>query len=176
MRGFLYCLLYTLALGWSAFFLGRLIPADAFDEKSFPFKEFSFERGLYRAIKVKKWQKYMPDMSRLFVKLMPEKRASFGADFALMIRETCVAEVVHAAQSLFGFVCLALWRGAGGIIVSVGYFFGNMAFVVIQRYNRPRLIAAMAVAARHPALVCAERAAESDEVDSAGEVSGVGRA
>lgn len=169
MRGFVYCLLYTLVLGWSAFFFGRLIPVGTFDEEAFPFKELPFERRLYKAIKIKKWQRFMPDMSKLFIKLMPKKQASFNADFTLMVHETCVAEAVHMAQSVFGFVCLALWRGAGGIIVSVGYFFGNMTFVAIQRYNRPRLTSAAAVVARHPALAAAaeENTAEDGEESEA---------
>lgn len=138
MRGFFYCLIYTLVVGWALFFLGRFIPRGAFNAEKFPFKMHNFERRLYGFLRVKKWQKNLPDMSRVFFKIMVKKRAAMNTDFSLMIHETCVAEAVHALQCVLGFICLALWRGAGGIIVSVGYFFGNLAFVVVQRYNRPR--------------------------------------
>lgn len=139
MRGFLNCLIYTLAVGWGLFFLGRLIPRGAFDADKFPFKTHSFENKLYRFLRVKKWQKNLPDMSRLFSKIMIRKQVSADTDFSLMVHETCVAEAVHSLQCVLGFACLALWRGAGGIIVSAGYFLGNVTFVVVQRYNRPRL-------------------------------------
>ncbi len=35
---------------------------------------------------------------------------------------------------------LWIWPGAGGIIVTVIYILlGNLPFIIIQRYNRPRL-------------------------------------
>jgi len=153
MRGFLYCLIYTLVVGWSLFFLGRLIPKGAFNPERFPLKTHDFEKKLYVFLRVKKWQKNAPDMSRIFLKLMIKKQASLDTDYSLMIHETCVAEIVHAVQSILGFACLALWEGAGGVIVSVGYFFGNTAFVIIQRYNRPRLQVLEKASLRHSACI-----------------------
>ena len=35
---------------------------------------------------------------------------------------------------------LKIWRGPGGVILTVIYIvFGNLPFLLIQRYNRPRL-------------------------------------
>jgi len=162
MRGFLYCLIYTLVVGWALFFLGRLIPRGAFNAEKFPFKTHAFEKKLYDFLRVKRWQKSLPDMSRLFFKIMAKKQASMDMDFSLMLHETCVAEAVHLIQCGLGFVCLALWRGAGGIIVSVGYFLGNMAFVVVQRYNRPRFLSLERRASQHAYISggCGEESAE----------------
>ena len=50
-----------------------------------------------------------------------------------------MAECIHLLLPLAGLYCLRLWPGAGGVIVALLYFLGNLPFVLIQRYNRPRL-------------------------------------
>ena len=81
-------------------------------------------------------------MSRIFKKIMPEKKmtAETIADVPRMLEETCVAELTHFLLSLLGLAMLRIWPGAGGIIVTVIYILlGNLPFIIIQRYNRPRL-------------------------------------
>ena len=81
-------------------------------------------------------------MSRIFKKIMPEKKmtAETIADVPRMLEETCVAELTHFLLSLLGLAMLWIWPGAGGIIVTVIYILlGNLPFIIIQRYNRPRL-------------------------------------
>ena len=57
-----------------------------------------------------------------------------------MIEETCVAELTHGLLCIAGLVLLAIWPGTGGVILTVIYIvFGNLPFLLIQRYNRPRL-------------------------------------
>ena len=57
-----------------------------------------------------------------------------------MIEETCVAEFTHFVLILLGFYALRLWPGTGGAVVTAIYIlFGNLPFLIIQRYNRPRL-------------------------------------
>ena len=35
---------------------------------------------------------------------------------------------------------LKIWPGAGGVLITVIYIvLGNLPFIIIQRYNRPRL-------------------------------------
>ena len=58
-----------------------------------------------------------------------------------MIRETCTAEVVHLAVGLTGLRCFWLWPGVGGlVIVLIHGVLLNLPFILIQRYNRPRLM------------------------------------
>ena len=81
-------------------------------------------------------------MSRIFPFLMPAKKltADTFADLPRMIQETCVAEMIHFLLSLSGLACLVIWPGAGGIILTLVYILlGNLPFIIIQRYNRPRL-------------------------------------
>ena len=81
-------------------------------------------------------------MSRLFKKLMPAKALTqqTAQDLPLMIQETCVAELTHGLLCLAGLFLLKIWPGAGGVFLTVIYIvFGNLPFLLIQRYNRPRL-------------------------------------
>ena len=57
-----------------------------------------------------------------------------------MIQETCIAEWIHELLILIGFGCVFLWKGIGGWIVSLLYALGNLPYIIIQRYNRPKFI------------------------------------
>lgn len=137
------CILYLAAIGAASFLVGRLLPKSWLHEDRFPFSTFDFEQQgkLYEKLKIKFWQNKLPDMSRLFTRLMPAKKmnAETLREMPLMIKETCVAELIHLLLPLAGLYCLRLWPGTGGVIVTVLYFLGNLPFVLIQRYNRPRL-------------------------------------
>ena len=143
---FLKCACYLAGLGIVSFVLGRLVPKTWFEYTSFPYRTFAFERNgkLYEALRVSRWQSRVPDMSRLFSKLMPPKKMPARPDeqtLLVMIRETCAAEATHALLILAGLGLLAIWPGAGGIVLYLIYaIFGNLVFLIIQRYNRPRLV------------------------------------
>ena len=83
-------------------------------------------------------------MSRLFPKLMPPKNMPARPDentLLVTIRETCAAEATHALLMLAGLGVIALWPGAWGVLLYLVYaIFGNLVFIIIQRYNRPRLV------------------------------------
>ena len=145
MRVF-YCLCYAAGLGVVSFVLGRLVPKEWFDYTRFPYRSFAFEKGgkIYEAIGIAKWQSRVPDMSRLFPKLMPAKKIPARPDeqtLLVMIRETCVAELIHWLLFFAGLAIPAIWPGVWGAVVCVFYcIFGNLIFILIQRYNRPRLV------------------------------------
>lgn len=139
---FLRCALYLVATGIAAFLLGRLLPKQWFRGDAFPYRCSPKEQKLFRALRVKEWQSRVPDMSRILPGLMPAKKltAETFSDLPRMIQETCVAELIHVLLSLSGLVCLAIWPGTGGILLTAVYILlGNLPFIIIQRYNRPRL-------------------------------------
>ena len=143
--GFLKCFGYLAASGIGGFALGRLLPKKWFCWDRFPYKTLRFEQGgrIYHKLRIRKWQNRLPDMSRILPSVMPAKKLTEGMNaekLAVMLRETCVAELIHALFMFTGFVCIPLWPGCGGIILSVLYALGNLPFVLIQRYNRPRLL------------------------------------
>ncbi|MDY3863688.1 MAG: glycosyl-4,4'-diaponeurosporenoate acyltransferase [Eubacteriales bacterium] len=139
---FLRCALYLSALGVLSFLFGRLLPKGWINGERFPFRTGAAEDRVYCFLRVRVWQNRLPDMSRVFPSLMPPKNlsGSYRARLPLMIRETCVAELTHVLLMVLGFGCLSIWHGIGGWILSVLFCLGNLPFVMIQRYNRPRLI------------------------------------
>ena len=140
--GFWRCCIYYAVLGVASFFLGRLLPKSWFHGDRFPFRCSPREAALYRALRVHDWQDKAPDMSRIVPKLIPAKNLSgdFRAHLPRMIQETCVAELTHVLLSVCGLYALRLWPGAGGAAVTIVYILlGNVPFILIQRYNRPRL-------------------------------------
>ena len=142
MKEFIICLCYAAGLGVLSFFLGRLLPKRWLHPDKFPFRTYAWEDKLWKTLQIRKWQAKVPDMSRLFKKLMPEKKLTqkTAQDLPLMIQETCVAELTHGLLCFAGLALLKIWRGPGGVILTVIYIvFGNLPFLLIQRYNRPRL-------------------------------------
>lgn len=142
LRGFVACAVYAAVLGVLSFVLGRVVPKGIFHADRFPFRCSAKEARVYDALRVKAWQNKLPDMSRLFKKIMPEKRMTSAslADLPRMLQETCVAESTHVALSVLGLAMPFLWPGVGGVVFAAVYILlGNLPFVIIQRYNRPRL-------------------------------------
>ena len=81
---------------------------------------------------------------------MPAKNLSgdYKERLPRMIQETCVAEMIHAVLGITSLFCLKLYPGAGGIIIVTLYLVFNLLFIMIQRYNRPKLIKVMKRAER----------------------------
>lgn len=141
--GLVACIVYAAVLGAAAFVLGRVVPKHIFNAEKFPFRTFEREKKLYSVLGVKKWQNKLPDMSRVFKRIMPAKRmtAQTLSDIPRMVEETCVAELTHAVLSVLGLGMLWLWPGVGGAIAAAVYILlGNVPYIIIQRYNRPRLM------------------------------------
>ena len=142
------CVLYLAAVGILFFIVGRLLPGRWLHADRFPFRAGRFEEDgrFYERLKIRSWQNKLPDMSRIFPGVMPAKQLSKAGLLALpdLIQETCVAEATHAALCVAGLYCLRLWRGMGGRIIVVCNLLGNIPFIMIQRYNRPRLMRLLA--------------------------------
>lgn len=113
-------------------------------EDAFPFRPYRFERdgAIYNKIGIKKWQNSVPDMSKILPDRIPAKKLTgdLCKRVPVMIKETCVAELIHIVLCVLSLFCLAIWRGTGGIIVTALYILGNLPFILIQRYNRPRFV------------------------------------
>ena len=127
------------------FIIGRILPKKWFDYNAFPYKAFDCEKDgkIYEKIAISKWQSKVPDMSRIFPKLMPKKRmvATDPDTLLLMVRETCIAELIHVLLSICGLFGIYIMPGVWGVLFYAAYFLlGNLPFILIQRYNRPRLV------------------------------------
>ena len=73
---------------------------------------------------------------------MPDKRIKTNKkeEINVLLKETCVAESTHFIAALTGFFCIKIWKSLGGWLISIIYLIWNYLFIIIQRYNRPRLI------------------------------------
>ena len=130
---FLKCACYLAGLGILSFVLGRLVPKTWFDYTRFPYRTFAFERNgkLYEALRVSRWQSRVPDMSRLFSKLMPPKKMPARPD----------EQATHTLLMLAGLGVIGIWPCVWGVMLYLVYaILGNLIFIIIQRYNRPRLV------------------------------------
>ena len=80
-------------------------------------------------------------MSKLLPFLPRKAVTSRSADRArLLVQETCVAEAVHLGLMALALPVLLIWPGWGGVLLAAAYALGNVPFILIQRYNRPRLL------------------------------------
>ena len=109
----------------------------------FPFKPYAFERGgrIYDRLHIRKWKDKLPDMSK-YLRSLPRKAltdTSCGR-VKLLIQETCVAEIVHAALMVLALPVLLCEEWWATVMVLLYDLVGNLPFIMIQRYNRPRLL------------------------------------
>ena len=145
---FLYSFLYILCVGILVFLLGRLYPRKWLRVDCFPFKSFKFEKNgtIYNKLKIMKWKTKLPDASliitKVFPRFMPRKRLDDEEKIPTLINETCIAETTHVVAAILGFGCVFVWDGIGGWIMSILFLLFNIPFIIMQRFNRPRLITA----------------------------------
>jgi len=139
---FALCVIYLSVLGVLAHYVGERLPREEIDPDAFPYRSFSFEAEgrIYEKIGIKRWKDKLPDMSRIMKDMVPKRVSGRDVDsLRLLIRETCVAEKVHLWLMALGLGCLAICKGIGGRIIAALNIIGNLPFIIIQRYNRPRL-------------------------------------
>lgn len=135
-------------IGTMAFFFGQLLPRKNFDYTAFPFAAFAWEKNgnVYHKIGIQRWKTKVPDMSQ-YVKSAFRKRITvFRSPEYIedLIRETCVAEFVHWVLILLSPLYLILMEDeTAGWISMLAYVLGNLPFITIQRFNRPRLVMLM---------------------------------
>ena len=140
----LYVALYVAALGILSHFVGQALPRAHFDPQKFPYRSADWENGgkVYEKLGIKHWKDFLPDMSRIMPDMVKKKMTAAkeqGTD--VLIAETCVAECVHWALMLLSLGIFFFWRGAWAVVFWLVYnLLGNLPFIIIQRYNRPRLV------------------------------------
>ncbi len=143
---FVCCVIYMAALGLLAFPVGRMISKSDPNPNRFPYRSYEWEDDgrIYEKLDIKDWQARIPDVSKVLGNLMPKKNLSGvlnSESVGVMIRETCTAETVHRLLNVAGLYMLDIWDGFGGFLLYLVYFFlGNLPFILVQRYNRPRLL------------------------------------
>ena len=142
-RNLLKCVLYIAGIGILSNIIGNALPRRWFHADRFPYKCWKWENGgkIYRKLKIQKWKDKLPDMSKVDPTMYRKEvdTARNPDNLQRLIDETCVAEIVHDVLIVLSLAVVDIWPGVWGWIVWVCCFFGNFPFVLIQRYNRPRL-------------------------------------
>lgn len=129
--------------GIPAFFLGEKLPRSMFDPERFPFKSFKWEDEgrIYDKLGIQKWKTHVPDMSKAIRRTF-SKQGNMMRDpehLRRLVKETCSAETVHWILILVSPVFPILMEEAGVLSMIIDIL-GNLIFVIIQRYNRPRVL------------------------------------
>ncbi len=142
MKRFWYSILYLAAV--SALSNGAAVfSRRRFRPDQFPFRPYAFERQgrFYEKLGIRKWKDRLPDMSRL-LRFLPRKavRSRSAEQARLLVQETCLAETVHLWLIVLAAPVLFIWPGWRGGVLWAVYALGNVPFIMIQRYNRPRLL------------------------------------
>jgi len=135
---------YVGVLGILSHFIGEALPRKIFCLKAFPFRPFGFEKSgkIFLVLKVKKWKDKVPDMSKIARDMLP-KRISQDAtsnDLLKLAKETCVAESVHHALNIMFIGIYFIWKNNVGVFLVILSVALNTPYIIIQRYNRPKLI------------------------------------
>ncbi len=95
------------------------------------------EEKVYAALGVKRWKRYMPT----YAPLMFSPRYHSWDEIA---QAMCQSELVHETCAVFSFVPLvaAIWFGAFGVFLATSFLAAllDIALVMVQRYNRPRIV------------------------------------
>ena len=101
------------------------------------FRQRSFEPGLYKALKVKRWKNRMPTYN-------PDDFDPRKHSWEEILQSGCVAEAGHGLMVLLSFlpVLTVPVFGAAGVFwgTSVAAAAVDGCFVILQRFNRPRIL------------------------------------
>jgi len=127
-------------------YLVHLFPEKIYRLDNFLFKISSFERGgiFYRRyFLVHRWKDRLPEAGQFFSRRHFSKRRleKFTREYLLKFAlETCRAELAHFLPFLFYPLCL-FWNPCPGDIIMFAYaFLANVPCIIVQRYNRARII------------------------------------
>ena len=132
--------LYQFAMRIAVGTMVNLIMNNKFNYKGIWFREKNFENKLYKLICVRKWKKYVPTYD-------PDTFDTTQKTVKDIVGATCQAEIVHEVIMMFSLLPIALIPFLGGaaamIITSVLSAMIDSVFVILQRYNRPKLVRIM---------------------------------
>ncbi|ASA21201.1 hypothetical protein [Paenibacillus donghaensis] len=127
----------------------RLLPRSLFDYRRRLYKEHPFEKSLYKKIKVAGWKDRMPEWGHR-IGFSKQTLASTSDIHYInrFIYETCIAELGHLIMGVLGYTYLLLAYLLPApllpvymyVLISTLHLVFQMMLVIIQRYNRPRLL------------------------------------
>lgn len=103
----------------------------------FWFRQHRFEPHLYKALRVRRWKNKLPSYD-------PAAFSLQDADPKTIIQNSCNAELIHEICIVTGFLPLVMVPFVGAFwvffLTSVATALADSLFVILLRYNRPRLV------------------------------------
>ena len=141
----LYAVLYAAILGLVSHFVGQLLPRRWFHPDRFPFRTWKWERdgSVYRHLGIQYWKDLVPDMSKIMPDMVPKRVHSqeTAEETTILIQETCVAEAVHVVLMVLAIGIVLICPNSWGVSIALfDALILNLPFILIQRYNRPKLL------------------------------------
>jgi glycosyl-4,4'-diaponeurosporenoate acyltransferase len=139
------CIAWTI-IHPSVAYLATRFPPAILDHNLWLYRTRPWERGgaLYDDLfHVRKWKSRLPDAGRIFGNAFTKERIRYTDQGYLRtwVRETCRAELCHwiaILPSLLFFLWNPIHLGVIMVIYAMAF---NAVPIVVQRYNRPRLLA-----------------------------------
>ena len=132
--------LYHFAMRLAVGTVVNLIMKNKANHNSIWFREKSFEKKFYNLLRVRKWKKYIPTYS-------PDTFDTNKKTVKEIVGATCQAEIVHEVIMALSLLPIAVIPFLGGAAAIVTTSFLSMmidsVFVILQRYNRPKLVRVM---------------------------------
>ena len=119
--------------------VGFLVPlcVRKYDHSNWWFRPRKWENSLYRKLKVRKWKKNLPTFD-------PSQFSTETNTLSQIVQNMCQAELVHVVIVVLSFVPLAFVPlfGVFGVFLATSLASGllDCVFIIVQRYNRPRLV------------------------------------
>ena len=124
------------------FFAIRL-PQKAYNCENFWFRQKKAERKIYGFLKVKKWKKLVPTYDSEAFSI--EKRSLEEISVSM-----CAAEITHEIIALLSFapILFSLKFGEPAVFIITSFIAAgvDVVFVIVQRFNRPRIMRLIAAA------------------------------
>ena len=105
---------YCFLLGITSHYVGEALPRRWFHWDRFPFRSWKWEKEgkLYDVLRIRAWKDHVPDMSRVMKDMIPKKvgLCPTSAEVMALVKETCVAELIHVALCLCApsFICFGI--------------------------------------------------------------------
>lgn len=122
---------------WGRIILGNVTKLFEINQNHWWFKEKKFEKGLYKLLSVEKWKDkaltYNPEAFSMKAHTLPEIAAVMTKSEV----DHWVNEVISLVSILFSLVWGEAWIFA---ITAVFAMLFDAQFIIIQRYNRPRVL------------------------------------
>ena len=133
-------------IGILAHVIGEALPRRWFDASRFPYRAYAFERNgrFYEALGIRKWKNVLPDKSRIAPgtyrkAIRGSAQQHSAAHMERLLQVTCVAECVHWALLVISPILLFTMESPAAYVMTPLYGLSNLPYIMIQRYNRPRL-------------------------------------